>query len=277
MKIRKGNWKIDLRSFIRLDTTGKIPKLFIHEKFEVYVKWILRILSFIGIATAFITLDYVTGIIVTLVIFIVEQILERTIFEYTVFFIPKFPDFEIEYDKWLSTGYYVLQAEDRHLLLDGLYSFMGPLYEDKDYAEKFFTFIKSWNNYAPIDGDNSINISIIIEENSRYTMYFYPNYSQRILDQYFSKYRHRLALEKYGKQQQEFVMQFIFWHRNLTQGDFFHRFIEDYEITGVFYFVPFYLEDGEPKKLDHLKIEKKHIKIKRRSDLHANEIENIYK
>lgn len=277
MKIRKGNWKIDLRSFVRFQMNGKIPKLIIHEKFEIYVKWILRGLSFIGIATAFITLDYVTGILVTLVIFIVEQILERTIFEYTIFFIPEFPDFEIEYDKWLSTGYYVLQEEERYLLLDGLHSFMGPLYEDREYAEKFFNFIKSWNNYDINDNDNLINISIIIEENNRYTMYFYPNYSKNKLEKYFSKYKQKLALEKFGKQQQEFIMQFIFWHRNLTQGEFFHRFIEDYNITGEFYFVPFYLEGDELLKLDHLKIKKKQIKIKSRKDLQVNEIEYIYK
>ncbi len=277
MKIRKGNWKINLKSLIRIEFKKYIPRIIIHEKFEKYVKWILRTLSFIGIATSFLTLDYVTGIYVTILIFLVEQFFERTIFEYTVFYIPDFPKFEIEYEQWLSTGYYILNQEERHQLLEGLHSFMGPLYEEKEYAEKFFNFIKSWNNGESTDPNNLINISIINEEQNKYTMYLYPNYSQEMINNYFNKYKRALALEKFGKQQQELVMHFVFWHRNLTKGDFFNRFIEDFQISKAFYFVPFYLENEQLKMIDELRIEKYHIKIKSRSELKPNEIEYIYK
>lgn len=277
MKIRKGNWKIDLKSLIRIEFKNYIPRIIVHEKFEKYVKWVLRILSIIGIATSFLTFDYLTGIIITIAIFIVEQFFERTIFEYTIFYLPDFPKFDIEYEQWLSTGYYVLNEEERHQLLDGLHSFMGPLYQDKEYAEKFFSFIKSWNNGENTDPNNLINISIIHEEQNKYTMYLYPNYSQEMIDNYFSKYKGALALEKFGKQQQELVMHFVFWHRNLTKGDFFHRFLEDFRITNTFYFVPFYLDNGQLQAIDDLRIEKNHIKIKSRVDLKPNEIEYIYK
>lgn len=276
MKIKKGNWRIDLRSFFRIEFKGIVPKITIHEKFEKIVKWSLRILSLIGILTSFISFDYFTGIIITVLIFVIEQILEKVIFEYTIFYIPTFPDFDIEYEKWLSTGYYILEEENRHLLLEGNYSFMGPLYEDKEYAAKFFNFIKSWNNFESSDKENNINISIIIENNKKYTMYLYPNYSQKILDNFFNKYKKELALEKYGKTQQELVMQFIFWHKNLNQGNFFHRFIEDFKISKHFYFVPFYLENDNAKMIEELKILKTQIKIKNRSDVKNNEIEYHY-
>jgi hypothetical protein len=241
------------------------------------VKWILRILSFVGIATSFLTFDYLIGIIITIAIFIVEQFFERTIFEYTIFYFPEFPKFEIEYEQWLSTGYYVLNDNERHQLLDGFLNFMGPLYQEKKYAEKFFSFIKSWNDGENTDPNNRINISIIHEENNKYTMYLYPNYSQETLDKYFAKYKGALALEKFGKQQQELVLHFVFWHRNLTKGNFFHRFIEDFQISNTFYFVPFYLDGEQPIPIDELRIRKNHIKIKSRVDLEPNEIEFIYK
>lgn len=277
MKIRKGNWRISIRSLIRIEVNNYIPKIIIHEKFENKVKWILRILSVIGIATSFFTFDYSTGIVITIFIFIVEQFLERAIFEYSIFFVPNFPDFKIEYEQWLSTGYYVLNAEERYHLLDGLYSYMGPLYKDKEYAENFFNFIKSWNNGEDKDLNNLINISIIHENQNKYTMYLYPNYSQEKLNNYFSKYKEALALKKFGKKQQELVFQFIFWHNNLNKGDFFYRFIEDFQISKTFYFAPFYFEDNQLKTIEKLRIEKYHIKIKSRAELKSNEIEYIYK
>jgi hypothetical protein len=277
MKIRKGNWRISIRSLIRIEVNNYIPKIIIHEKFENKVKWILRILLVIGIATSFFTFDYSTGIVITIFIFIVEQFLERAIFEYSIFFVPNFPDFKIEYEQWLSTGYYVLNAEERYHLLDGLYSYMGPLYKDKEYAENFFNFIKSWNNGEDKDLNNLINISIIHENQNKYTMYLYPNYSQEKLNNYFSKYKEALALKKFGKKQQELVFQFIFWHNNLNKGDFFYRFIEDFQISKTFYFAPFYFEDNQLKTIEKLRIEKYHIKIKSRAELKSNEIEYIYK
>lgn len=276
MKIKKGNWKINLKSFFRIEFKGIVPKITIHEKFEKIVKWILRLLSLIGILTSFISFDYITGIIISLLIFVIERILEKIIFEYTIFYIPTFPDFDIKYEKWLSTGYYILEEEDRHLLLEGSYSYMGPLYEDKEYAEKFFSFIKSWNNFESFDKENNINISIIIENNKQYSMYLYPNYSQHILDKFFKKHKKNLALEKYGKTQQELVMQFVFWYKNLNQGDFFHRFIEDYKISKHFYFVPFYLENNNLNMIKELKILKTQIKIKNRNEINKNEIEYHY-
>ena len=277
MKIRRGNWKIDTKSLVRIEFKNYIPRIVIKKKFQKYVKWTLRLLSFVGIATAFLTFDYITGIIITLTIFIVEQFFERTIFEYTVFYFPEFPEFDIEYEQWLSTGYYLLSDDERYQLLDGFLNFIGPLYEKKEYAEKFFSFIKSWNNGENTDPNNRINISIIHEENNKYTMYLYPNYSQETLDKYFAKYKGSLALEKFGKQQQELVMHFVFWHRNLTKGNFFHRFIEDFQVSKTFYFVPFYLKDEQPIPIDELRIKKNHIKIKSRVDLEPNEIEYIYK
>ena len=105
MKFRKGNWRINLDSFIRLQWKRYYPKLILHEKFEKPVKWILRILAAVGIVISFLTLPYWIGVIITLIIFGVEQLFENVVFEYSVIVQQPLPDFEIEYDQWLTNGW----------------------------------------------------------------------------------------------------------------------------------------------------------------------------
>jgi hypothetical protein len=52
MKIKVRNWKVDLSTLFRVEWRKPFPKIVIHEKFEKYVKWTLRILTVIGIGTS---------------------------------------------------------------------------------------------------------------------------------------------------------------------------------------------------------------------------------
>lgn len=252
MHIKKGNWRIDTKSLINIEWTGILPKLIIHERYENLIKWILRILTFIGIAISFITLDYITGIISSLLLFAFEQFLEKAVFEYTLFYIQPLPDFDIEYERWLTTGYFIMQ--DKSYLSKGYLNHIGPAYNDKEYAEKFFNYLRSWNDNLDEDQLNNINISIIIEDEQHYTMYFYPNQNKEEIENYFTKYKKKLALEKYGKRQQELIMQVIFYHKNLEQGSFFKSFIRDLEINPNFFFAPFYIENDNIVMIENQKI-----------------------
>lgn len=271
MHIKKGNWKIDTRTLINVEWKGIIPKLIIHEKFEKIITWTLRVLTFIGIATSFLTLPYEVSIIISILLFLIEQFFEKTLFEYTLFYIQPLPNFDIEYERWITTGYFLMQ--EKKYLLQGHLNYIGPAYNDKNYAEKFFTYIKSWNNNLDEDNQNNINISIILENEKYYTMYFYPNQNKEEINHFFSKYKNSLALEKYGKRQQEMVMQIIFYHKNLEQGLFFKNFISDLKITEEFFFAPFFIEGDNILMIDDLKIKKTAIKVKHRKDVKKNEIE----
>ncbi len=275
MKFKKGNWRIDSKTLIRLEWDNCIPKLIIHEKYENIVKRILRTLSIIGIATAFITLPYVTGIIVTLSICIIEQFFERTVFEYSIAYLFPLPDFEIQYDQWKTSGYFIIN--NKALLNEGHSNHFGPAYEDKDYAIKFFNYLREWNDDENVDDENNICVSLIIESETRYTTYFYPNSNKKELEGYFSKYKEKMALEKYGKRQQQMIFQMIFWKPNQQQGPFFKEFISDLNISTEFFFVPFYLSNGSPVIIEELKVLKNNIKVKKRSEVTVTEIEYHYK
>lgn len=272
MKFRVGNWKFDSRSFVRVQWKKYYPKLIVHEKFEKQVKLILRILTVIGIGTSFLVLPYWGGIIVTFLLFGIEQFFEKTLFEYSVAILQPFPNFKIDYDQWLTNGYFILNPDvDRN---EVNLNYFGPTYKDKDYAAKFFKYIRSWNQDLDEDKENNICISFIIESDVSYTTYFYANPERKWLKPMFSEYEQSVRLEKFGKQQQSIVMQMTFWKNlKMERGMFFHQFRNQQQKDEPFYFVPFYLENGKPIPLEELKVWKTHYKLKGRSELTPREFE----
>ncbi|RLJ97754.1 hypothetical protein [Tenacibaculum discolor] len=274
MKFRVGNWRIDSKSLVRIHWKKYYPKLVVHEKYENHVKWILRILTVIGIITSFLILPYWAGIAVTLVLFGIEQLFERTLFEYSVMILQPFPDFEIEYDQWLTNGYFLLNPEYEQT--DGYLNYFGPAYADKEYAIKFFNYIRSWNQDSDIDKDNNICISFIIESDVSYSTFLYANPDRKWLNPMFADYKEAMKLEKYGKQQQELVMQMVFWKNlKMKEGLFFHKFRAQQKNNEPFFFAPFWVENEKP--IEELRVWKTHYKIKGRSELTPNEIEYYYK
>lgn len=277
MKIKVGKWKVDTSTFIRMEWKKPFPKLVLHEKYEKGVKWILRILTLIGIATSILTLPPIYSLLLSIVLVLIEQFFERTIFEYSVFYISPLPDFDIDYSQWVTSGYLLLNGGNRKLLTKGYHNHFGPAYKDKNYAIKFFNYLRSWNDNQPIDSGNNICVSLIIENDEKYSVYLYPNTHEKELDKYFSKYKEDMALKKYGKQQQELVMQTLFWKRNINQGNFFRQFIDDLKTSNEYYFAPFYVDKGNSVIIEELKILKDAIKVKNRNELTVKDIEYHFK
>lgn len=128
MKIKVGNLKVDSKTLIRFEWRKYYPKLIVHEKFEKQIKWILRTLALIGIVVSFLVLPYYVGIIVTIVLFTVQTLIEKTMFEYSVMIVQPFPDFKIDYDQWITNGYFLTNAEvEGH---ENYPNYFGPAYTD---------------------------------------------------------------------------------------------------------------------------------------------------
>lgn len=276
MKIKVGKWKVDLSTLIRVEWRKPFPKIVIHEKFEKYVKWTLRILTAIGIGTSLVSLPPVYSLLLSIGLFLIDQFFEKILFEYTVFIVQPFPDFKIEYDQWLTNGYLLPNPQYKEQY--NLFNHFGPAYKDKQYAIKFFTYLKSWNQDSDNDVDNNICLSFVLEDDNSYSTYLYANPKRKWLDEMFNEYREGIKYEKYGKNQQSMVMQMIYWKNlKLVDSSFFPKFIEDQKSDEKFYFVPFYLDNDRPTPIEELKITKYKYQIRKRQDLTENDIEYYHK
>lgn len=276
MKIKVGNWKVDLTTLIRIEWRKPFPKIVIHEKFEKYVKWTLRVLTFIGIGTSLVSLPPIYSLLLSVGLLLIEQFFEKILFEYTVFIVQPFPDFKIEYDQWLTNGY--LFPNPQYKQEYNLFNHFGPAYKDKKYAIDFFTYLKSWNQDSENDIDNNICLSFVIEDDKSYTTYLYANPNRKWLDEMFNDYREKTKYDKYGKNQQSMVMQMIYWKNlKLVDTSLFPKFLEEQKADEKFYFVPFYLANDRPVAIEELKIAKYKYQIRNRKDLTKNDTEYHHK
>ncbi len=276
MKIKVGNWKIDSKTLMRIEWKFPFPKIIFHEKFEKQVKWTLRILTLIGIGTSVISLPTIWSLILSVCLVLIEQFFERIIFEYTVFIVQQFPDFEVDYNQWLTNGY--LFPNPEYAEHYELFNHFGPAYTDKDYANKFFTYLKSWNQNSFDDRDNNICLSFVLEDNNSYTTYLYANPKRKWLDEMFMSYREKNKYEKHGEKQQSFVVQMIYWKNlKLVDGSLFPKFLNDQPDNGKFYFMPFYMDNDTPVPIEEIKILKYEYQVRKRSELTNRNIEFYYK
>lgn len=276
MKLKVGDWELDNKTLFRIEWRKTFPKVILHEKFENKVKWTLRILAAIGIGTSLISLPPLYSLLLSIGLLLVEQFFEKILFEYTVFTVQPFPDFEIEYNQWLTNGYLFPNPEYKGKY--ELFNHFGPAYKTKEFATNFFTYLKSWNQDNDDDKDNNICLSFVLEDDKSYTTYLYANPKRKRLDTMFNEYRENTKYEIHGKNQQSLVMQMIYWKNlELLDTSHFPKFLQDQPDKGKFYILPFYMNNGRPIPIEELKISKYQYQLKHRKDLTKNDIEFHYR
>ncbi|MGE0566620.1 MAG: hypothetical protein AB7O73_01615 [Bacteroidia bacterium] len=248
----------------------------IHERFEKILKWVLRLIAFIGIATSVIAIDqWYVSLGVTILIFLIEQFFETTAIEYTTMVVQPFPDFEVKYDQWKTNGFMIPQEKN-----DAGLAYFGPAYADKEYAIKFFQYLRSWVNHSSNDDtENNLVISLVIEPNEEYTTYLYANPGRKRLDTMFKFMGNQSKLEKYGKRQQEFIAQMTYWNTlDFKDGYFIKKFLDFQKTNEPFIFLPCVVpKDGKPMEFlfDH-GIKKYEFQVRHRYEVQKDELEDVF-
>lgn len=276
MKLKFGNWKIDTQTLIRFQWKFPLPKIYVHEKFEKNVKWITRIITFIGIAISLISFPPIISLVIALVLAGLDFIFEKLIFEYTVMIVQPFPDFEVDNNQWLTNGYLFPNPDFKDDTTLKIH--FGPVYQDKEYAIMFFKYMIEWNIGEHNDPDNNICISFVLENDNSYTTFFYANPKRKWLSDAFDEQVQALKLGKYGKNQQSLVFQMIYMKKlKIKEGTLFTKFIEQQKKDSIFYFVPFYIENEQLVAIDELKIIKNKYQLRKRNELSDKDIEYHFK
>jgi hypothetical protein len=264
---------VNSNTLIRFEWRKYYPLLVVHEKFENILKGILRIIAIGGIATSVVSIPiWYFSLGLAIIIALIEQFLERTIFEYTTMIVQPFPDFEIEYGQWKTNGFMLPKEKNNEDL-----AYFGPSYQDEGYAINMFKYFTSWiENSSKDDKDNNLIVSIIIEPNEEYTTYIYANLGRKRLDYMFKFLGDKSKMEKHGKRQQQFITQMFYWNTlDFKDGYYIKKFLEFQDNDDPYYFTPSVLQPFglPPKFLTDYSIKKHHLKVKKREDLLKNEPE----
>lgn len=278
MRIRVSkDFYVNSNTLIRLEWRRYYPVLVVHEKFERILKWINRIITLVGILTSILTISpwyYSLGL--SLLIFLVGLFFERTVLEYTTIVFQPPPDFKIDYHQWKTNGFRLPQVKSNNDL-----ACFGLAFLDKEYAIKFFKYLRSWiNSESNDDIENNLVVSLVIELNEEYTTYIYANLGRKKLDRMFRFLGDLNRLTKYGKRQQQFITQMFYWNTlSFKDESYIKKFLDFQKPNDPFLFLPTVIQPFEqpPEFLLDYAIKKYGFLLRKREELNKSDIEFHFK
>jgi hypothetical protein len=250
------------KSFIRVSFEKGFPRLIVQEKYESIVKWILRIITLIGICSSLFALPPLWNLVLAVILLIVEQFFERAVFEYTTFFVQPLPDFTYDAEEWKAMYFGVPTQPELPFLI-------GIAFETKNYAAKFFNLLRKWNYNSDTDISNNICLSFIIEDDSNYSTYIYPNEERSIIKKTKQKIEEDYKLKKYGKLHQQLIVEVIFC-KTFPYGSksSLNMFLKNYKNGEEYMLKAGLYRNGQIEPLDDIpSIKKWHLKVKQRKEL----------
>lgn len=269
------------KGLITINYQDKIPHIILHEKYETFVKWLIRILIILGILLSFLTLPWQYSVITSIILVVIEIILEKIIFKYRTLFIQPIPRYRL--NSWLAMVFLIP-------LQEGIQSKIGMLFDDEKTAQEIFTCLMAWNYFEEADPDNNIQITFVIENEEEYSTYIYPTYSRKSII-LAKTYIERKKLEnKEIKEHEQLVMTPIFCRTfGNPPNSSFRLFLSKYNEGAPFEFGVFArgnnfpeMVEGNPILLSYNasqgvyeseSIKKNHLKIIHRSELTDEDLE----
>lgn len=189
-----------VRSKFDIVIQDKMPHIKISEKYQSKIKWILRILTIVGIVSsvfAFPTWYY--SLIFSLVLFIIEQVFEQIIFTHTIMLVQPLPQ-NWDGSKW--TGM-IMASNGKDL-------FLGFGFSDKNVGTDFFNTLFAWNEEKDVN-DSNIQLSLVQEDKDNYSVHIYPTAQRTFVRENYNLHERNFDKRKNaGKELNVLVTQMCF-------------------------------------------------------------------
>ena len=147
--------------------------------------WTLRGITLVGLGLSFATLQSLRGFALAILLLLIEQFLEHSVFLFSAIHVTPMPTFEYDPAKWQSVAYVRLERGGRvhgHAL--------GLVFSDDSYAIQFFDLLRTWNLGEDEDLDNNICLSFV-KDSDQFYLWLYPNHNRTPVVQSMKKLSER--------------------------------------------------------------------------------------
>lgn len=249
---------------------GKL-RIYIHEKKKKKINNIKWILSLVGLFGSLLVLPIYVSFCIAFFLFISTHLIGKFFFFFTSLYVHYIPDFEIDNDLWVGVGFGYAELPDRKFQIP----LVSLVFSEKEYAKRFFSLLRIWNNNSLEDRDNNFIISIILDNENDYLAYIYPNILKERAREFVQEVESK---RKKTFPEEEHVRLFAFlWTMKrfiITEKSYFPTFRQRYN-DGVPYRLEAWIGTEENSKIceDIPGFTKFNLKIKRRQDLTREDIE----
>lgn len=258
------------KNLISLRWDKYFPRLYISEKYENKIKWILRAISIVGIIISFLILPFYIAGIVSIFLLLIEQFFERTVYRYTTLYVQPFPDFEYDSSKWEAMLFH--GSMDPKIKIE---SQVGFVFNDLHYASKFFELLYLWNYNNYEDKENNIQITFLIDED-KYYVYLYPSLNRKTITDFRKTSTEEFQLEKYGKEHFQIILSTIICKSFSTMAGYsLGKFLKHHKKDESFLLTAYLKSDENiPTLINEIhSIRKWHFKSKNRLQLDEKDFE----
>lgn len=200
-KIRQVQVKINsFRTKFDVVLRDKMPQIKINEKNEKKVKWTLRFLTIIGIASS--TIVFATwyySLLFSVFLFLMEQMFEKIIFTQAIMLVQPLPQ-NWDGSKWSGM---IIATNEKDL-------FLGFGFADKSIGIGFLNTLFAWNDGSDINEDN-IQLTLVKEDKENYSVYIYPTVQRAFVRENYESYERSFdRRENAGKELSVYVTQICF-------------------------------------------------------------------
>ncbi len=252
-------WRKNKGRFFYISFKKGIPKIHVNEYYEKWIKWILRILTLVGIiSSVFAFSQWYLNLLLAVCMLGIQQLLEKTIFIYYTFYLSAIPKYNSE--DW--KGMVWVHSES----VSNNYFEVGMFFSTREAAQRIFPIIKHWSKEGDDDKNNLIQVSVVVNRDADdYHVYIYPNTE---LDPDYLATKAQRDKEQPQKEHVIKTISIMFCKGFNYASSSFPRFQKFYK-DGDFYFLCAYVfEDNKPVKLSSLgAIRKNILKIKNQKEL----------
>jgi hypothetical protein len=251
-----------LRDFFGLSVEHGIPRLHVHERFEREVKWGLRLLTVAGIVASVISFKaWYLNLLLAVMLTLVEQFLERSVFIFTTLFLTPIPESYRPSD-WCGVVWGIPAKT-------GFPFIVGLAFSTQEAAGRIFPCIRAWNYDSDEDPDDNICVSVIMDGLYDYFFFVYPNTRRRSVREYAEEAKRKNP----GKEHMELVVQLTLC-KKLKRGGHFEAFRANYIGDKQYLLVAYYMDGPNFVPIPELgEITKQHLKVRDRNELTASERE----
>lgn len=189
-----------LRSKFDVVIQDKMPHIKVSAKHEKSVKWVLRLLTIVGLGSSvFVFSAWYYSFLFSIALLIIEQLFEQIIFTHTLMLVQPLPQ-NWDGSKW--TGM-VIATNERDL-------FLGFGFSDKSVGIDFFNTLFAWNEDADINNSN-IQLTLVQEDSENYSVHIYPTIQRAFVSKNLEAHERKFdKRENAGKELQVLVAQLVF-------------------------------------------------------------------
>jgi len=263
--MRVGDWDVSIRSLISLKWENSLPRLVLHEKFEKHARWTARTIAAIAVLSSIIAFrNWYTSLLFAVLMFLLEQFVERCVFQYTTIYVQPLPDFGLDTEDWKAMVF-AFPTDDGPPAMN----IVGCAFGTRGYAHAFFDVLRKWNYGQDEDRENNICLSFILVDEMHYVTYLYPSMDRHTVGATFDAVGKERELEKYGKQHQCLVMQVALGKKFPYGSDALGVFLEKQHENRPYLLAPFLMhEDGTFEAItDEKPVLKHHFKFREKAQL----------